>query len=380
MSGIYLHIPFCRKACHYCNFHFSTSAKYIDEMVAALKKEIRLRKDDAQAPIETLYFGGGTPSMLTASQINLLIAEVYAQFSVVALPEITIEANPDDLTPAYLKALKATGINRLSIGIQSFQDKELTLMNRVHSGKQAVQAVIWAQNFFDNISIDLLFGTPHTSLTDWQENLEIAIKLDVQHISSYALTLEPKTALDHFVSKGIVSLLDDEDVEAQFLHLVDSLTQAGYEHYELSSFGKPGYRSRNNTAYWQGKPYLGIGPSAHGFDGENRYWNVSSNAAYIKKITAGELPQTVEKLSVIDKFNEAIMIGLRASWGVSLLQLETQLGIRYRNHLEQQSAHFINTGLLHIEDNCLKATPKGAFVADGIAADLFLIDLLETDS
>jgi oxygen-independent coproporphyrinogen-3 oxidase len=192
MSGIYLHIPFCRKACHYCNFHFSTSAKYTDEMVTALKKELRLRKDEAQAPIETLYFGGGTPSMLTASQISLLIAEVYAQYPVVALAEITLEANPDDLTPAYLKAIKAAGINRLSIGIQSFHDKELTLMNRVHNGKQAVQAVIWAQDIFENISIDLLFGTPHTTFADWQENLAIALKLDVPHISSYALTLEPK--------------------------------------------------------------------------------------------------------------------------------------------------------------------------------------------
>ena len=377
MSGIYLHIPFCRKACHYCNFHFSTSVNKTNEMVAALKKELAFRKGEAQEPIETIYFGGGTPSMLTASQINLLIAEVYAQFSVVTLPEITLEANPDDLTPAYLKALKEVGINRLSIGIQSFRDKELTLMNRVHNGKQAVQAVIWTQELFDNISIDLLFGTPHTTFADWQENLEMALKLDVPHISSYALTLEPKTALKHFVSKGIVSLLDDAEVEAQFLHLVDCLTQAGYEHYELSSFGKPGYRSRNNTAYWQGKPYLGIGPSAHGFDGESRYWNVSNNAVYMKKITAGNIPQTIEKLSVIDKFNEAIMIGLRASWGVSMLQLEKQLGTRYRNHLEQQSARFIQTGLLQIEEDCLKATPKGAFIVDGIAADLFLIDLLE---
>ena len=345
-------------------------------MVAVLKKELAFRKCEAQEPIETIYFGGGTPSLLTASQINLLIAEVYAQFSVVKLPEITLEANPDDLTPPYLKALKEVGINRLSIGIQSFRDKELTLMNRVHNGKQAVKAVILTQELFDNISIDLLFGTPHMTFADWQENLEIALKLDVPHISSYALTLEPKTALKYFVSKGIVSLMDDAEVEAQFIHLVDCLTQAGYEHYELSSFGKPGYRSRNNTAYWQGKPYLGIGPSAHGYDGENRYWNVSNNAVYMKKITAGNIPQTIEKLSVIDKFNEAIMIGLRASWGVSMLQLEKQLGTRYRNHLEQQSARFIQTGLLQIEEDCLKATPKGAFIVDGIAADLFLIDLL----
>ena len=376
MSGIYFHIPFCRKACHYCNFHFSTSVSKTNEMVAALKNELAFRKGEAQQAIETIYFGGGTPSLLTASQINLLIAEVYVQFSVVTLPEITLEANPDDLTPAYLKALKEVGINRLSIGIQSFRDKELTLMNRVHNGKQAVKAVILTQELFDNISIDLLFGTPHMTFADWQENLEIALKLDVPHISSYALTLEPKTALKYFVSKGIVSLMDDAEVEAQFIHLVDCLTQAGYEHYELSSFGKPGYRSRNNTAYWQGKPYLGIGPSAHGYDGENRYWNVSNNAVYMKKITAGNIPQTIEKLSVIDKFNEAIMIGLRASWGVSMLQLEKQLGTRYRNHLEQQSARFIQTGLLQIEEDCLKATPKGAFIVDGIAADLFLIDLL----
>lgn len=346
-------------------------------MVTALKKELRLRKDEAQTPIETLYFGGGTPSMLTASQISLLIAEVYAQYPVVALAEITLEANPDDLTPAYLKAIKAAGINRLSIGIQSFHDKELTLMNRVHNGNQAVQAVIWAQDIFENISIDLLFGTPHTTFADWQENLAIALKLDVPHISSYALTLEPKTALEHFVSKGVVSLLDDVEVEAQFLYLVDCLTKEGYEHYELSSFGKSGYRSRNNTAYWQGKPYLGIGPSAHGFDGENRYWNVSNNAAYMKRIAADKLPQTVEKLTVIDKFNEAIMIGLRASWGVSLLALEVELGKRYRDHLEQQAARFVTRGLLYIDDNFLKTTPKGTFIADGIAADLFLIDLLE---
>lgn len=379
MSGIYIHIPFCKKACHYCNFHFSTLDNYKDEMVAALKKEIGLRKDETQAPIETIYFGGGTPSTLSATQINLLIVEVFAQFNVVASPEITIEANPDDLTLTYLKAIKEIGINRLSIGIQSFHDKELNMMNRVHNGKQAIQAVIRAKEFFDNISIDLLFGIPDSNFTDWKENLEIALKLDVPHISSYALTLEPKTALEHFINKGVISPLDDEDVEAQFLYLVDSLVQAGYEHYELSSFSKAGYHSRNNTAYWQGKPYLGIGPSAHGFDGENRYWNLSNNIAYMKQITTGKIPQTIEKLSVIDKYNESIMIGLRASWGVSLQQLESQLGTRYRNHLEQQSTHFIKKGLLHIENSCLKATPKGTFVADGIASDLFLIDLLDKD-
>lgn len=377
MSGIYLHIPFCRKACHYCNFHFSTSANYKDEMVAALQKEMGLRKGELHAPVESIYFGGGTPSMVTAAQIKALIHEVYLHFDVVDYPEITLEANPDDLTKPYLSALKESGVNRLSIGIQSFHDKELELMNRAHNRKQALQSVLWAQELFDNISIDLLYGTPHTTFEDWQKNLETALALDVPHISSYALTLEPKTALAHFVKKGVVSLLDEKEVEHQFLYLVDVLTQTGYEHYELSSFGKPGYRSRNNTAYWQGKPYLGIGPSAHGYDGENRYWNMSNNAAYLKEIAQGQIPQTTEKLRVIDKFNEAIMIGLRASWGVSLQAMESALGLRYRIHLEQQAQRFIHQGLLQIENQSLKTTSKGAFLADGIAADLFLIDFLE---
>ncbi len=377
MSGIYLHIPFCKKACHYCNFHFSTSGDYKNEMVEALKKELRLRLNEAALPVETIYFGGGTPSMLSATVISEFIAEIRMQFDVIAYPEITLEANPDDLTPTYLKALKNTGVNRLSIGVQSFQDAELTLMNRAHNGKEAVQSVIWAQELFDNVSIDLLFGTPHTTFSDWKRNLETALTLDVPHISSYALTLEPKTALEHFVKKGVVSLLDENDVEEQFLYLVDTLTANGYEHYELSSFGKPGYHSKNNTAYWRGKSYLGIGPSAHGFDGAQRYWNVSNNAAYMKNIETDRLPHTVEKLSVVDKFNEAIMIGLRASWGVSLSLMEQDLGKQYRIHLEQQAQRFMDEKLLHIEANSLKTTRKGAFLADGISADLFLIDLLD---
>ncbi len=377
MSGIYLHIPFCKKACHYCNFHFSTSANYVNEMVAALKSEVLLRKHEIIRPVETIYFGGGTPSMLSTAALSELITAITSHYSVTATPEITVEANPDDLSPVYLTQLKNAGVNRLSIGVQSFHDAELKLMNRAHSGKQAMQSVVWAQEVFENVSIDLLFGTPHTTISDWKKNLETALILNVPHISSYALTLEPKTALEHFVKKGVVSLLDEKEVEQQFLYLVDTLTANGYEHYELSSFGKSGFHSKNNTAYWKGKPYLGIGPSAHGFDGAQRYWNVSNNAVYMKKIGEGQLPQTVEKLSVIDKFNESIMIGLRASWGVSLNLMEQELGSRYREHLEQQAQRFINEGLLQIADNCLKTTRSGAFLADGIAADLFLIDLLD---
>lgn len=377
MSGIYLHIPFCKKACHYCNFHFSTSANYIDKMVAALKNELILRKHDSLHPVETIYFGGGTPSMLSTAALSELIAEITSHYSVVTTPEITVETNPDDLSPLYLRQLKAIGVNRLSIGVQSFHDAELTLMNRAHSGKQAIRSVVWALDVFENVSIDLLYGTPHTTFSDWKKNLKTALTLDVPHISSYALTLEPKTALEHFVKKGVVSLLDEKDVEEQFLYLVDTLTTNGYEHYELSSFGKSGFHSKNNTAYWKGKPYLGIGPSAHGFDGAQRYWNVSNNAVYMNNIAAGRLPQTIEKLRIVDKFNEAIMIGLRASWGVSLNQMGQELGSRYREHLEQQAQRFIEEDLLFIENNCLKTTQKGAFLADGIAADLFLIDLLD---
>ena len=380
MSGIYLHIPFCKKACHYCNFHFSTSIRHADDMVNAIRQEIRLRKQDAKLPLETIYFGGGTPSLLITEQLRLLLGEVYNQFEVIDNPEITLEANPDDLTSAYILDIHNLGVNRLSIGVQSFLDNELTLMNRAHNASQALSSVDHAKKVFDNVSIDLLFGNPNTTLDDWKRNLDHALQLEVPHISSYALTLEPKTALEHFVDKGLVSALDENVVEAQFHHLVDTLTQAGYDHYELSSFGKPGYHSQNNMGYWQGKTYLGIGPSAHGFDGNQRYWNVSNNASYMQQITKGELPQTIEKLSVVDRFNESIMVGLRASWGVSLQAMENDLGLRYRQHLEDQAKRFVDEGLLNIDNNALKTTPKGAFLADGISADLFLIDFLAASS
>ena len=380
MSGIYIHIPFCKKACHYCNFHFSTSMRHADDMVNAIRQEIRLRKQDAKLPVETIYFGGGTPSVLITQQLRVLLGEVYNQFEVIDNPEITLEANPDDLSSAYILAVQNLGVNRLSIGVQSFLDDELTLMNRAHNASQALSSVERAKKVFDNVSIDLLFGNPNTTLDDWKRNLDRALQLEVPHISSYALTLEPKTVLERFVDKGLVSTLDENVVEAQFHHLVDTLTQAGYDHYELSSFGKAGYHSQNNMGYWQGKTYLGIGPSAHGFDGNQRYWNVSNNASYMQQITKGELPQTIEKLSVVDRFNESIMLGLRASWGVSLQAMENDLGLRYRQHLEDQAKRFVDEGLLHIDNNALKTTPKGAFLADGISADLFLIDFLAASS
>jgi oxygen-independent coproporphyrinogen-3 oxidase len=354
--------------------------RHADDMVNAIRQEIRLRKQDAKLPVETIYFGGGTPSVLITQQLRVLLGEVYNQFEVIDNPEITLEANPDDLSSAYILAVQNLGVNRLSIGVQSFLDDELKLMNRAHNASQALSSVERAKKVFDNVSIDLLFGNPNTTLDDWKRNLDRALQLEVPHISSYALTLEPKTVLERFVDKGLVSTLDENVVEAQFHHLVDTLTQAGYDHYELSSFGKAGYHSQNNMGYWQGKTYLGIGPSAHGFDGNQRYWNVSNNASYMQQITKGELPQTIEKLSVVDRFNESIMVGLRASWGVSLQAMENDLGLRYRQHLEDQAKRFVDEGLLHIDNNALKTTPKGAFLADGISADLFLIDFLAASS
>lgn len=354
--------------------------RHADDMVNAIRQEIRLRKQDAKLPVETIYFGGGTPSVLITQQLRVLLGEVYNQFEVIDNPEITLEANPDDLSSAYILAVQNLGVNRLSIGVQSFLDDELTLMNRAHNASQALSSVERAKKVFDNVSIDLLFGNPNTTLDDWKRNLDRALQLEVPHISSYALTLEPKTVLERFVDKGLVSTLDENVVEAQFHHLVDTLTQAGYDHYELSSFGKAGYHSQNNMGYWQGKTYLGIGPSAHGFDGNQRYWNVSNNASYMQQITKGELPQTIEKLSVVDRFNESIMVGLRVSWGVSLQAMENDLGLRYRQHLEDQAKRFVDEGLLHIDNNALKTTPKGAFLADGISADLFLIDFLAASS
>lgn len=346
----------------------------MDEMTAALKKELHLRKNEALLPVQTIYFGGGTPSMLTETAVSELIAEVKSQFDVSTNPEITLEANPDDLTPPYLAAIKRAGINRLSIGVQSFHDQELKLMNRAHNGKQAIQSVLWAQEIFENVSLDLLYGTPHTTLADWKKNLEIALRLNVPHISSYALTLEPKTALEHFVKKGVVSLLDEKDVEEQFLYLVDTLTANGYAHYELSSFGKSGYHSKNNTAYWKGKPYLGIGPAAHSFNGKRkRSWNLSNNAKYMKSIKEGVLPSHHENLKKHEVFNEYLMTGLRASWGVSLEKINQSFGNQYSDYLEKQAEKHIIRQRLYWDGDTLKVSKSSKLLTDGIASDLFML-------
>ncbi len=303
-AGIYIHIPFCKQACHYCNYHFSTSLKKKEELINALTKELELRKDEFKNTIvETIYFGGGTPSLLTSAELQFLIDSVYKNFSVSDHPEITLEANPDDLTKDRIIELSKSPINRLSIGIQSFFESDLKLMNRAHNAEEAKSCLEEATKYFDNISLDLIYGVPGASNTQWIENIEMALGYNVSHISCYALTVEPKTALASFIKKGIIDNVDDEQARDQFYILKDKLEASGFVHYEFSNFGKEGYFSRNNSAYWEGKSYLGIGPSAHSFNGKQRGWNVSNNSKYIKAIQQNELPIEIENLTLTNIMN-----------------------------------------------------------------------------
>ncbi|MDC1198148.1 radical SAM family heme chaperone HemW [uncultured Algibacter sp.] len=376
MAGIYIHIPFCKQACHYCDFHFSTSLKKKDELIECLVRELELRKNELQNhSIETIYFGGGTPSLLTRDEIELLINTVYKNYTTIENPEITLEANPDDLSNDVIIQLSKSPVNRISIGVQSFFERDLKLMNRAHNTKEALECLEIATQYFDNISIDLIYGIPGLSNEEWIENIETALSFNVPHISCYALTVEPKTALETFIKKGIIDNVDDDLAQEQFNILVDKLEVSGFSNYELSNFGKPHYFSRNNSAYWQGELYLGIGPSAHSFNGDQRSWNVSNNTKYIKTIQKNELPSESEILTKTDKFNEYIMTGLRTIWGVSLKKVENDFGGNYKKQLLQQSEIYIKEHLLYIEDDKLLTTKKGKFLSDGIASNLFKINL-----
>jgi oxygen-independent coproporphyrinogen-3 oxidase len=376
MSGIYIHIPFCKQACHYCDFHFSTVMGKKEAMVASLSKELELRKDEFEnILVETIYFGGGTPSVLNTTELEQLIAVVYENYQVTEQPEITLEANPDDLTSEKILELSESPVNRLSIGIQSFFDEDLKLMNRAHSSQQAMESLSLATRYFDNISIDLIYGMPNMSEERWSANIEKAISFNIPHISSYVLTVEPKTALFDFVKKGLVKPAEDEVAQAHFDILNETLTTAGYSCYEISSFGKPGYFSKNNSAYWQQKNYIGIGPSAHSFDGHRRGWNINNNPKYIKSINSGILPMEIEVLSTTDKYNEYVMTGIRTVWGISLDRVQSDFGEKYKGYLMLQADKFIAEHLLYLDGDVLLATNKGKFLADGIAADLFMIKM-----
>lgn len=375
MSGIYIHIPFCKQACHYCDFHFSTSLKKRDEMVAAICKELSLRKTEIEGTIATIYFGGGTPSLLTVNEISQIIDAVYSNFKVSALPEITLEANPDDLTLSSLKELATTKINRLSIGVQSFFEYDLKLMNRAHNKNEALQCIELAKQYFTNISIDLIYGIPEMTAHRWQENIKTALSLNIPHLSCYALTVEPKTALENFIKKGIIPPVEDDVAQEHHRILISMMEDAGYYNYEFSNFSKPGWESKNNMAYWQGNPYLGIGPSGHSYNGTQRSWNVSNNTLYLKNITAGKLPIERETLSVRDKYNEYVMTRLRTAKGVDLQEVAQSFGVKYKAYLQQQMQQYLDSGLLTQTTNHITVTKKGKFLSDGIASDLFMLNL-----
>ena len=376
MSGIYIHIPFCKQACSYCDFHFSTQLGKKEQMLQALCEEVRQRKAElGDTAVETIYFGGGTPSILENAEIELLIDEVYKNFKVAPNPEITLEANPDDLSKKRIVQLSNSPINRLSIGIQSFYDEDLELMNRAHRADEAANCISEATKYFENISIDLIYGIPGMGHDRWKSNIEKALAFGLPHISSYALTVEPRTALKKFIEQGKVADVDDAHAQEQFLLLVEMLEANGFVNYEISNFGKPGYFSRNNISYWQGKKYLGIGPSAHSFDGKNRSWNVPNNIKYIKAVQAGKLPLETEQLTTLDRYNEYVMTGLRTIWGVSLKQVELDFGADFLDHLNKGSRKFLEAGLLKLTDGKLTATKKGKFLVDGMASDLFMVNL-----
>ncbi|WP_375239893.1 radical SAM family heme chaperone HemW [Aurantibacter sp.] len=381
MSGIYIHIPFCKQACHYCDFHFSTNFKQKDTLVLALAKELELRKlEFKDTKVETIYFGGGTPSVLPVKELDFIIKAVYKYYNVIENPEITLEANPDDLIQVKNESYNIyqdyldIGINRLSIGVQSFFEADLKLMNRAHNAEEAKKCIAEAVKYFDNISIDLIYGIPNATNQQWLENIQKALSFGISHVSSYALTVEPKTALENLIAKGKIDNVNDELAQEQFFILKDELAKNGFEHYELSNFAKPGFYSKNNSAYWLGKPYIGIGPSAHSFNGISRSWNIKNNIKYIKSIQDNIVPNEIEVLTKNDRFNETVMTGLRTIWGISLDKIETNFGLDYKTELLNQTENFIKEQLLYIENSTIKMTKKGQFLCDGIASQLFKID------
>lgn len=373
MAGIYIHIPFCKQACHYCDFHFSTSFKYKKELLQALHQEMKLQKNYLQGEIiETIYLGGGTPSVLEAAEIDFLLEEIFNNFMVKADVEITLEANPDDLNPQKIFNLKQTPVNRFSIGIQSFFDEDLAWMNRAHRSNEAFYAIKEVQNAgFNNITADLIYGYPLLTDAKWQHNLSQLFELKVPHLSAYSLTVEPKTALASFISKKKQPEMNDEQSAAQFEFLMDETEKQGFEHYEISNFSLPGWHSRHNSNYWNSVKYLGIGPSAHSFNGETRQWNVANNQQYLAAISQNQISFTTEILSENDRINEYIMTALRTSNGLNLDRAK-QLSVNSSEKILKVAASFIAKNWIIQNEQFLTLSRSGKLYADYIAAQLFL--------
>lgn len=376
MAGIYLHIPFCKQACHYCDFHFSTSAKYKDEMLNALRTEIKLRRHYLDnEKIETIYFGGGTPSVLNTEDIHTLLGNITSLFDVSEHAEITLEANPDDLHDQKVKELRQTPVNRFSIGIQSFFEEDLKWMNRAHNSGEAESSVKRVQDAgFENITVDLIYGFPLLSNMKWEQNIRKLLELGIPHISSYSMTVEPKTALAMFIAKGKEKAMNESQSSEQFLILINQLTEAGFEHYEISNFAKPGMYSRHNSNYWEGVKYLGIGPSAHSFNGESRQWNIANNHRYMSEIQENKIPAELEFLTPENRINEYIMTSLRTSKGMNLDLIAEKFGSDYSNRIRNELEVFLEKNWLSISDKKVILSLEGKLFADLIASELFISD------
>ncbi|MCZ8354154.1 MAG: radical SAM family heme chaperone HemW [Cyclobacteriaceae bacterium] len=374
MAGIYLHIPFCKQACYYCDFHFSTQVDYKEKMVAAIIDEIRLRTEYLQLQkIESIYFGGGTPSLLTVQELELILNSIHKNFTISENPEITLEANPDDLSLSYLKLIRQFGINRLSIGIQTFDDSYLKKMNRAHNHASALQVLPDAREAgFENISIDLMYALPNQSQAQWLTDLNQAIQLKPEHISAYTLTIEPKTVFGVQKEKGKLSVPDEDTAATFFETLQEELKKNGYLQYEVSNFCLPHFYSKHNSSYWLQKHYLGVGPSAHSYNGVSRQFNIANNHLYLKSIGEGKIPATIEWLSREEKINDFLLTGLRTMWGIFLPFLSKELNYNLLTIKEQKINYLIDNQLAIIEDNHLILTKSGLLIADKIASDLFV--------
>jgi oxygen-independent coproporphyrinogen-3 oxidase len=376
LSGLYIHIPFCKQACHYCDFHFSTNLQTKQQLIEAICKEINLQKNylGKAATLQTIYLGGGTPSLLDEKELNSIFQTIHKFFTVALQAEITLEANPDDMTAEKLNMLKNSPVNRLSIGIQSFYEPHLQYMNRAHRAQEAADCVKQAQDAgFSNISIDLIYGIPHPDHSVWETDLHTAINLHIQHISAYCLTIEKDTAFGNWLRKGKIRPVEEEFSIEQFALLTSTLASAGFEQYEISNFALPGYYSKHNSNYWKKQTYLGIGPSAHSYNGHTRQYNVANNVKYIKALENATIPASVEELSVADQVNEYILTSLRTKWGCDLKEVTCLHGIDLRKKNAAYIEYCLLRNLITIEADVLKLTPAGKLLADQIASDLFIV-------
>jgi oxygen-independent coproporphyrinogen-3 oxidase len=374
MAGIYLHIPFCSQACTYCDFHFSTSLRNKKALLDAMRHELRLRSTEIPfAKVDSVYFGGGTPSLLGYDELMPFFDDLYALFPIAPDAEVSLEANPDNMTGAWLRQLAKTPVNRLSVGVQSFRDEDLKAMNRAHDAREALAAIPEAANAgFSNISIDLMFGLPGFSAETWQKNVFTALQLPIHHISCYGLTIEPRTLLSRKIQKGLVPLPDEEDAAAQYAWLIETTEQQGIPWYEISNFAKAGYQSRHNTGYWKGEYYLGIGPSAHSYNGTTRSWNISSNMAYIQAIEKEERNCESEVLNDKIRLQEFVLTSLRMRTGLNLSAFAQQFGSHNLDHLLRAAAPWISSRHLDNDSQHIALTHEGLLLADAITSDLFV--------